>query len=201
MSLPSRVTGGPIRLKDDYVGRRSLSSLTLPSSLPSSQARVPLSEEPPLLRPKERHVQSLSYWKVGCAESVWSLKIPLAPLMDKEIFGTGVSIKEEISGDVTEEMWLEVKEEPYADEANDEVFSLSVGIRRSGFTYANVNKEKEPSERVIYCSVNIKRRLRGRSRSSLTLPSPLLSSEARVPLSEEPPMLRPTERHMQSQSC
>jgi len=36
------------------------------------------------------------------------------------------------------------------------VFSLSVGIRRSGFTYANVNKDNEPSERVVYCGVNIK---------------------------------------------
>nr|XP_027217604.1 zinc finger protein 836-like [Penaeus vannamei] len=101
----------------DYVGRRSLSSLTLPSFLPSSQARVPLSEEPPLLRPKERATMS-----------ILPDRIPLAPLMDKEIFGTGVSIKEELSGDVTEEMWLEVKEEPYdyADEANYEVSEVKV---------------------------------------------------------------------------
>ncbi|XP_069976575.1 uncharacterized protein [Penaeus vannamei] len=100
------------KLTGDYIERRSLSSFTPPSSLPPSETRVPVSKEPLMLRPKERHVQSLSRWKFGCAESVWSQKatmsilpdrVPLAPLMDKETFGTGVRIKEELNEDVTKE--------------------------------------------------------------------------------------------------
>nr|XP_027212286.1 zinc finger protein 664-like [Penaeus vannamei] len=48
-------------------------------------------------------------------------QIPLAPLMDKEIFGTGVRIKEELSEGVTEEIKMEIKEEVYdhADEVSE----------------------------------------------------------------------------------
>nr|XP_027210847.1 zinc finger protein 271-like [Penaeus vannamei] len=157
------------KLTGDYIERRSLSSFTPPSSLPPSETRVPVSKEPLMLRPKERHVQSLSRWKFGCAESVWSQKatmsilptgfpwphswtrkhlaqesvlkkssmkmspkratmrilpdrIPLALLKDKEILGTGVSIKEELNEGVTEEI-LQIKEElfDHADEGRDEV--------------------------------------------------------------------------------
>lgn len=53
--------------------------------------------------------------------------IPLVPLMDKEIVGTGVSIKEERRG-VIEEIYLEIKEEPldHVDEARDEVSEVKV---------------------------------------------------------------------------
>ncbi|XP_037773756.1 zinc finger protein 473 homolog [Penaeus monodon] len=46
-------------------------------------------------------------------------RIPLAQLSDEEMLGTGVCIKRELDEGVTEDMYLEIKEEPYdyADEA------------------------------------------------------------------------------------
>ncbi|XP_047468417.1 zinc finger and SCAN domain-containing protein 31-like, partial [Penaeus chinensis] len=49
--------------------------------------------------------------------------MPLAPLTDEEIYGTGVSIKEKLSEDISEDTCIEIKEESfdYADQEVDEV--------------------------------------------------------------------------------
>nr|XP_027211123.1 zinc finger protein 271-like [Penaeus vannamei] len=114
---------------------------------------VQSSQEPPVLRPKERSWKKefscflfyystfvvfsmltnlhtdLRKWEeaimdpINAPVSILPDRIPLAPVMDKEIFGTGVCIKEELSEGVIEEIYLEIKEEPldHADEARDEV--------------------------------------------------------------------------------
>ncbi|XP_037773032.1 zinc finger protein 271-like [Penaeus monodon] len=53
--------------------------------------------------------------------------MPSAPFTGKEIVGTGVSVKEELSEDVTEDTCLEIKEEPldYGDEVRNEVCNLN----------------------------------------------------------------------------
>ncbi|XP_037774556.1 zinc finger protein 189-like [Penaeus monodon] len=55
-------------------------------------------------------------------------RIPLAQLSDEEMLGTGVCIKRELDEGVTEDMYLEIKEEPYdyADEAKYKVSEVKV---------------------------------------------------------------------------
>ncbi|XP_037772921.1 uncharacterized protein LOC119568461 [Penaeus monodon] len=54
-------------------------------------------------------------------------RMPLAPLSGKEIVGTGVSVKEELSEDVTDDACLEIKEEPLdGDEARNDVCNVNV---------------------------------------------------------------------------
>ncbi|XP_037773021.1 zinc finger protein 568-like [Penaeus monodon] len=54
--------------------------------------------------------------------------MPSAPFTGKEIVGTGVRVKEELSEDVTEDTCLEIKEEPldYGDEPRNEVCNKNV---------------------------------------------------------------------------
>ncbi|XP_037772920.1 zinc finger protein 235-like [Penaeus monodon] len=62
--------------------------------------------------------------------------VPSAPLTGKEIVGTRVSFKEELSEDVTEDTFLEIKEEPldYGHEVRNEVCNMNV-IHESHFLH------------------------------------------------------------------
>ncbi|XP_037774665.1 zinc finger protein 611-like [Penaeus monodon] len=57
--------------------------------------------------------------------------IPLAPLKDEEIYGTGITIKEELNEDVTKETYLDIKEDPfdYTDEGRDEGSKVKVDLQ------------------------------------------------------------------------
>ncbi|XP_037774672.1 zinc finger protein 383-like, partial [Penaeus monodon] len=57
--------------------------------------------------------------------------MPLAPLKDEEIYGTGITIKEELNEDVTKETYLDIKEDPfdYTDEGRDEGSKVKVDLQ------------------------------------------------------------------------
>ncbi|XP_037772997.1 zinc finger protein 32-like [Penaeus monodon] len=90
--------------------------------------------------------------------------MPLASVRGKEIFGTGISIKEEFSEYVTEDSCLEIKEEPldYGDEARNEVCNVNV-IHESHFFHnlhdvSHDAHAKDSCNLVQYC--NVKERLK-----------------------------------------
>ncbi|XP_037773050.1 zinc finger protein 233-like [Penaeus monodon] len=62
--------------------------------------------------------------------------MPSAPFTGKEISSTGVSVKEELSEDVTDDTCLKIKEEPldYGDEPRNEVCNVNV-IRENLFLH------------------------------------------------------------------
>nr|XP_027229825.1 zinc finger protein 69 homolog [Penaeus vannamei] len=70
---------------------------------------------------QQKHSQSQRVTLKRAKTSILTDQVPLAPLMDEEVFGTGVHIKEELNEGVTKENEVEIKEELYdhADEVSE----------------------------------------------------------------------------------
>ncbi|XP_047468534.1 zinc finger protein 84-like, partial [Penaeus chinensis] len=88
--------------------------------------RVPfLGRQPERLRSRELYSADREV-KAEMTMSILADWMPLAPLTDEEIYGTGVSIKEELNEEISEDTCIEIKEEPFdfadkeIDEVNDE---------------------------------------------------------------------------------